>query len=121
MIVGIAEIAAEDDTELLASSAKINFQPLLGILLVIEIFCCISGTNFLLKAGSCAVNLVVYVGRYRLIYSMTNIFVFLVIQCISLKGTQSAGLIIAVSFGMAYYLVHSYVEERMKRKLFMGK
>ena len=67
MIVGITEIAVEDNTELLASNAKINFQPLLGILLVIEIFCCISGTNFLLRAGSCAVNLVVYVGRFKLL------------------------------------------------------
>ena len=67
MIVGITEIAVEDNTELLASNAKINFQPLLGILLVIEIFCCISGTNFLLKAGSCAINLVVYVGKFRLL------------------------------------------------------
>lgn len=101
MIVGITEIATEENTELIAISAKINFQPLLGILLVIEIFCCISGTNFLLKAGSCVINLVVY--------------------CISLKGEHSSGLIIAVCFGMAYYLVHSYVEERTKRKLFMGK
>ena len=54
VIIGIAEIAqTEDNPE--------GNSPLLGFLLAFEVHCSTQGTNFLLKAIGCLINLVVYV------------------------------------------------------------
>lgn len=37
------------------------------------------------------------------------------------SGDGSRGLIISIAIGIAYYLCHAYLDDRLKRELFMGK